>query len=72
MENDNIKLNDTEVEQVAGGANSKYVYYKVKAGDTLTKIAHHYHTTIDTIMSLNPIIHDRNLIRVGWELKIPR
>lgn len=43
----------------------------VTRGDTLSAIAKKYGTTISEIMSLNPIIKDRNLIITGWNLKIP-
>lgn len=50
--------------------------YTVRPGDTLWSIANrHYGSVdiqlIDAIVSANPIIEDRNLIRVGWELAIP-
>lgn len=48
----------------------EYEEYKVKAGDNLTKIAKKFGTTISQIMADNPIIKDKNLIKVGWILKI--
>lgn len=44
--------------------------YTVKKGDTLTKIAMLYNTTVRELCSLNGITNP-NLIRVGQVLKIP-
>ena len=71
MDNEQNKINEEELEEVAGGV-QRYIYYTVVAGDTLTRIAHRYHTTVNTIVRLNPQITDPNLIRPGWVLKIPR
>lgn len=46
------------------------VYYTVVKGDTLSKIAKMYGTTVKAIQVLNPIITNPNVIRVGWRLKI--
>ena len=66
-------LNDEELDNVDGGARSsgRIVNYTVIKGDTLEKLAHRFRTTINAILSLNPIITDRNLIRIGWVLRIP-
>lgn len=40
-------------------------------GDTLTSISKKYGVSIETIMKANPIIKDKNLIKVGWVLSIP-
>ena len=70
-----IQLTDEELAQADGGANvngtTKYVEYTVVRGDNLTRIAHHFKTTIATIMALNPIIKNRNFIRTGWVLLVP-
>ena len=50
----------------ADAALSKYV---VKSGDTLEKIAQHFHTTPDEIKKVNKRTND--LIIVGEELKVP-
>ena len=70
-DNEQNKVNEEELEEVAGGATRKYVYYTVVAGDTLSKIARLSNTTVKTIVRLNPQIKDPNLIRPGWVLKIP-
>lgn len=47
------------------------VIYKVVKGDTLSKIAKAYNTTVDAIQALNPCILNKNIIGVGWKLTIP-
>ena len=49
---------------------TKEVYYKVKKGDTLSKIANKYKTTVEQLMKWNPIIKDKNKIDVGWKLRV--
>ena len=44
--------------------------YIVKAGDTLSKIADEFQTTIDEIMTLNNL-SDPNLLEIGQQLTIP-
>lgn len=46
------------------------IYYIVKKGDNLSSIAKKYNTSINTIVNLNPIIKNPNLIYPGWNLKI--
>ncbi len=43
--------------------------YKVKSGDTLTKIATEHHTTVKAIQSANNLTDSR--IKVGQQLKLP-
>lgn len=45
--------------------------YKVKAGDTLNKIATAYKTTLKAILNMNPDIKNPDLIHVGDLIKIP-
>lgn len=45
--------------------------YKVKAGDTLNKIATAYNTTLKAILAVNPQITNPDLIHVGDLIKIP-
>ena len=54
----------------AGGGYNDYVYYTVVKGDTLTRIAHRYNSSVDAIVQMNHI-KNKNLIRVGQVLKIP-
>lgn len=44
--------------------------YKVKKGDTLTKIARTKNTTVEELLSLNPEITDPDKIYYGTSLKI--
>ena len=44
-------------------------YYTVKSGDTLSKIAKAYGTTVDAIMALNSQITNKNLIYVGQVIR---
>lgn len=52
----------------AGGTGGQQIY-TVKSGDTLSRIAAHYHTTVKALRSENNLITDR--IKVGQKLKIP-
>ena len=47
------------------------VIYKVKAGDTLNRIAAAHHTTLSEILKSNPTIKNPDLIHVGDQIKIP-
>ena len=49
----------------------EYINYKIVKGDTLTKIARKYKTTIKAIRALNPKIKNPNLIIAGDTIKIP-
>lgn len=56
---------------IAGKATStKAKTYKVVRGDTLSKIAKQYGTTVDTLVKLNGI-KNKNLIYVGQIIKLP-
>ena len=44
--------------------------YTVQAGDTLSKIAKLYGTTVSNIMALNPQILDANKISIGQVIRI--
>ena len=70
------ELDLNSLESVSGGATKQsYVgpcfEYVVVKGDTLGKIAKRYSTTVPILMSLNPIIKDKNLIKIGWKLLVP-
>lgn len=67
---ENKIINEEELEEVAGGKNDKISTYTVVEHDTLSRIAKYFKTTVDAIMSLNPFITDKNLIRVGWVLRV--
>ncbi|MFD1705669.1 LysM peptidoglycan-binding domain-containing protein [Siminovitchia sediminis] len=51
-------------------APATFTKYIVKAGDTLSQIANHYHTTVNILKAENNISNE-NLIRVGQVLRIP-
>lgn len=46
------------------------IIYTVKSGDTLSKIARQYNTTVNSIVSLNPSISNPNLIYPGEQFII--
>jgi LysM repeat protein len=46
------------------------MYYTVKSGDTLYKIATKYGTTVSNLMSLNSQITNANQISIGEKIKI--
>jgi LysM repeat protein len=58
-----------QVLQVGGGEGSDYVMYKVRRGDTLSRIASRYRTTIAKILAANGLTNPDNL-PVGLTLKI--
>lgn len=72
MENNELNLEELEI--VSGGANGgQYYLYTVKKGDTLSGLAKRFHTTVDAIYKLNSDkIKDKNLIKIGWKLLIPK
>ena len=67
MEN---KINDTELENVAGGAYYSNDYYTIQSGDTLSGIAAKFGTSIANLMALNPQIKNPNLIYAGKTIRI--
>ena len=79
MEN-NVELNLEEMEQVSGGTGG-YPHrpeekkgldiYQIVRGDTLTKIANRFGTTVSRLKQLNPTIHDINDITAGYFIYVP-
>ncbi|MEN6315550.1 MAG: LysM domain-containing protein [Clostridiaceae bacterium] len=69
------EMNETELGQVSGGTGGEgrqnYTFYTVQRGDTLPRISYRFRTTVDAIISLNPIITNRNFLRAGWVLRLP-
>lgn len=51
----------------SGNSSSGSNYYVVRQGDTLTRIADKYNTTIDALVKLNNL-KDKNLIRIGQKI----
>lgn len=46
------------------------LYYKIKKGDNLTKIAKMYGTTVNKLLELNPKIKNKNLIYAGDTIRV--
>ena len=81
---DNKELNMEEMETVSGGkvaaggmknkpeAKAGYTIHHITTTDTLWGLSRKYGTTIEAIMRANPSIKDRNLIRTGYWLYIPK
>ena len=71
LENKAMELNENEMNEASGGAYKPLPYkpgffqYQIQPGDNLTRIARMYNTTVNKLMSYNPQIKDRNLIRAG-------
>lgn len=53
-------------------ATQQYETYTIKSGDTLSKIAKQYGTTVDKIMAANPYVTNKNKIYAGKTLQIPK
>ncbi|WEG12906.1 LysM peptidoglycan-binding domain-containing protein [Pullulanibacillus sp. KACC 23026] len=64
-----IKLKATKTSSSKAGS-SEPSYYTVKKGDTLSKIAAEFHTTIKELMALNSI-QNPDYIQAGQKLKLP-
>ena len=47
-----------------------YVVHRVRPGDTLSVIAHKYHSSVRSIMAYNGL-RSSSYLKVGWKLKIP-
>ena len=65
----NAGYNPTEVQKKVDELLNKPVYYTVKKGDTLSKIAERYGTTVSKIVTWNNI-KNKNLIEVGQVLRV--
>jgi len=50
---------------------SGFTLYRIRSGDTLTAIAHRYHTTVARLVALNHLPGNGNLIYAGQSLKVP-
>src|SRR5947209_7257412 len=49
---------------------SGWSLYRVRSGDTLSAIAHRYHTTVARLVAINHL-HNGNLIYAGGTLRVP-
>jgi len=66
-----MMVDDDELFDVAGGASGyRYKYYTIVRGDTLTKIAHRYNTTVDELVRINHI-PDKDRIYAGDKILVP-
>ena len=81
MEN-NMELNMEQMSEVTGGKNeggyaqkpaekSGCFIYKVRHGDTLSKIANNNNTTVQKIMKVNPELKNANFIVTNCYIYIP-
>ena len=65
-------MTDAELSEVSGGADTvTYIKYTVVKGDTLSKLAKRFGTTVNTLVKINHI-KNPNLIIVGQVLLIPQ
>jgi len=63
-------VNEADIAGVNSDGTVTAKTYTVKKGDTLSKIAKNYGTTVDKLVSLNGI-QNKNLINVGQVIKLP-
>lgn len=66
------KANTGSTSTTPTSTQQQYTTYTIKSGDTLTKIAREYGTTIEKILQANPYVTNRNLIYTGKTLQIPK
>ena len=66
------KLKNTSSATATQSQEQQYETYTIKSGDTLSKIAKRYGTTVEKIMAANPYITNANRIFAGKTLQIPK
>ena len=66
------KINQQTAAPTTNTTQQQYETYTIKSGDTLSKIAKAYGTTVEKIMSANPYITNKNRIYAGKTLQIPK
>ena len=69
--NDLNNLNNS-TNTAASSSNGQYESYTIQRGDTLSKIAKKYSTTVEKIMAANPSITNKNKIYTGSTIQIPK
>ena len=76
-ENNVVRIAEEDLDAVAGGKRYKdgvlgpIFHYTIQRGDTLGELAKKYHTTVNTLMSLNTdTIKDKNKIYAGHKMWI--
>jgi membrane-bound lytic murein transglycosylase D len=67
--NEAVVKNKKALAQAAATKTRSYVKYKVRRGDTLSKIAQQFDTSIDDILKLNRL--NKNRLRPGMTIKVP-
>ena len=79
MSNEELNLN--EMETVSGGKGGSptplaptavFDVYRVESGDTLTRIAGKFKTSVSYLMAINPTISSKNDITAGYYMYVPR
>ena len=63
-------LTDEQVSEVAGGGTTGLIPYRIVRGDTLTKIAARYGTTVQALVEINHIAN-KNRIYAGDIIYVP-
>jgi LysM repeat protein len=66
----NVKPNTTNPSSGKPSAESTMVVYKVKAGDTISKIAHRYGVSTNTVLAANGL-RKTSTLRLGQKIKVP-
>ena len=66
----NKQMLDSELENVTGGVTSQEKFYTVKEGDSLSRIADRYNTSVVKLILLNPKIKNPTLIYPGDVIRI--
>lgn len=66
------KSNEGASENQVSEPEQQYETYTIRSGDTLTKIARQYDTTIEKILEANPYVTNKNKIYTGKTLQIPK
>lgn len=66
------KLKNASSATATQSQEQQYETYTIKAGDTMSKIANRYGTTVEKIMAANPYVTNANRIFAGKTLQIPK
>ena len=74
------EMNVNEMDQIVGGTGGSrnplptkagYTVYQIQRGDTLTKIARRFNTSVAAIKAANPTINNVNDITAGYYIYVP-
>jgi LysM repeat protein len=68
----NITAAGTTTATTSQTTEQQFETYTIKSGDTLSKIAKKYGTTVEKLMAANPYITNKNKIFAGKTLQIPK